>query len=242
MLEASLCITYSCVRRRVRHYDEGFGSWHESRVEPFGWYVNLNGSGLGLLDGKPRLEEWWDHAGKGTYHTGWLYHLSFWRDVFLTHKPDPGLSWHSHSWRIQICDQSKLVWLSLNAPSYNILNESLAGGWANHTLAWSGNSGYPSRRFSTWLESAHYQGCYLTPGSVPIHRPPISVDRLEGFPYVEVPNDYLPPGEQNMSYKGLLDRYRVTYSDAASLPCNFPSLPLAKLVDELVFIPELSEL
>jgi hypothetical protein len=188
------------------------------------------------------LDEWWNHAGRGAYHTSWLYHISTWRDTFLTHKPDLGFAWHSHSWRVQPCDQSKLVWLPLTSPTYNILNSSFAGGWANYSLSWSGNTGYPSRRFSTWLESAHYQGCYLTPGSVPIHRPPTFDDRLEGLPYELVPNNFLPPGEQNMSLQGILNGYRVTYSDAASLPCKFSGMPLAKLVDELVFIPELKEL
>jgi hypothetical protein len=234
---------YITRHRRVRHYDEGFGNWHETRVEPFGWYVNWNGSGLEHgPNGKPKLDEWWDDAVRGSYHTGWLYHISYWRDKFLTHLPDPAFAWHKHSWRIQPCAQRKLVQMSPMSPGYNHLNESYAGGWANSTLSWSGNTGYPSRRFSTWLESPHYQGCYLYPGSVPIHRPPLVHDRLDGFPSIQVPNDYLPPGDQNNSNKGLLNGYRQTYSDDATMPCTFPSLPLAKLVDELVFLEELEEL
>jgi hypothetical protein len=229
--------------RRVHHYDEGFGSWHASRVEPFGWYVNLNGSGLDSgPQNRPKLDEWWDDAGRGSYATSWLYYIDSWRETFLTHEPDRAFGWHSNSWRIQPCSQDKLIWLAHESPGYNVLNASSAGGWANYTAAWTGNTEYPSRRFSTWLESPHYQGCYLTPGSVPIHRPPEKFDRLDGFPSTRVPSGYLPPGEQDQALAGLLDGYRATYNDAASLPCQFPSLPLAKLVDELVFIPELQEL
>ena len=231
---------------RVRHYDEGFGSWHESRVEPFGWYVNLNGSGLGNGPNNPwpqaKLDEWWDHAGRGSYHTSWLYNLRWWRDTYLTHQPDSAFKWHSNSWRVQACSQDKLVWMAPQSPGFNNVTAPNAGGWANYTAAWAGNTGYPSRRFATWLESPHYQGCYLTPGGVPIHRPASTYDRLEGFPAWEVPNGYLPPGDQDKQYKGVLDGYRMTYSDSASLPCKFPGLPLAKMVDELVFIPELQEL
>jgi hypothetical protein len=227
----------------VRHYDEGFGSWHESRVEPYGWYVNLNGSGLDNgKNGQPKLSEWWDDAVRGTYHTSWLYYMQSWRDTFLTHAPDPAFKWHSHSWRIQACSQDKVVWLASNSPAYNSLNVSFSGGWANYTSSWVGNTGYPSRRFATWVESPHYQGCYLTPGGVPIHRPNGVYDRLDGFPNLAVPRGYLPPGDQDDGYMGLLDGYRTTYTDAATLPCTFPGLPLAKLVDELVFIPELEEL
>lgn len=234
-------------RRRVRHYDEGYGNWHDSRVEPFGWYININGSGLdnaNLSTGKngPKLDEWWDHAGRGSYHTAWLYHMQTWRDKFLTHQPDPAFQWHSHSWRIQPCSSDRLVRLSRQSPDYNRLGPAFAGGWANYTTSWSGNTGYPSRRFSTWLESAHYQGCYLTPGSVPIHRPPEANDRLEGLPHELVPEGYLPPGDQNTTLAGVLDNYRVTYFDDATMPCTFPTKPIAKLVDELVFIPELTEL
>ena len=205
--------------------------------------MGLNGSGLEPdKSGRPKLDLWWDDAGRGSYHSGWLYSMKAWRDRFLAHQPDSAFFWHSHSWRVQACDQSKLIQLPSSAPYYNVLNSSFAGGWANHTLSWTGNTGYPSRRFSTWTESAHYQGCYLTPGSVPIHRPPVLVDRLEGLPYSKVQPGYLPPGEQNATYRGLLDQYRTTYSDATSLPCTFPALPVAKLVDELVFITELEEL
>lgn len=230
-----------CIRR-IRHYDEGFGNWHDSRVEPFGWYVNLNGSGLDTgPTGRPKLDEWWDAAGRGQYETGWLYNIAIWRDTFLTHSPDPFFSWHNHSWRIQPCSQKKLVQLTLNSPGYNILNETYAGGWSNYTSSWTGNSGYPSRRFATWAESPHYQGCYLMPGSVPLHRPSSYYDRLDGFPYVETPKGFLPPGIQNSSLKGVLDGYRMSYSDDSTLPCTFPSMPVAKMVDELVFIPELQE-
>ena len=236
-------LTSLYARRRVRHYDEAFGSWHASRVEPFGWFVSMNGSGLDNgANGKPKLDEWWDDAGRGTYATSWLYHIDWWRQTFLAHEPDRAFSWHSNSWRIQPCSQQKLVWLSQNSPAYNILNASAAGGWANYTAAWTGNTEYPGRRFSTWTESPHYQGCYLTPGSVPIHRPPASYDRLDGFASTPVPSGYLPPGDQDPGNKGLLDGYRTTYTDAATMPCSLPGLPLAKLVDELVFIPELQEL
>jgi len=239
----AILLISTILRRRVHHYDEGFGNWHDSRVEPFGWYVSLNGSGLeNDKSGKPKLDEWWDHAVRGSYHTSWLYHISSWRDMFLFHRPDPFFAWHDNSWRVQLCSQSKMVQMAASSPSHNILNESFAGGWSNYTLSWVGNTGYPSRRFSTWLESPHYQGCYLTPGGVPIHRPPGVHDRLDGFPNVQVPKGYLPPGDQDVNMMGLLDGYRFTYTDAATMTCNFPSLPLAKLVDELVFIPELQEL
>lgn len=203
----------------------------------------MNGSGLdnGPL-GRPKLDEWWDAAGRGSYHTNWLYHIKQWRDTFLTHEPDPAFRWHDHSWRVQLCSQQKLVQMSPSSPGYNILNDTYAGGWSNTTIGWVANTGYPSRRFSTWLESPHYQGCYLTPGGAPIHRPPGTYDRLHGFPFETVPPGYLPPGEQNGTLAGILDGYRMTYSDASSMPCTFPSMPVARLVDELVFIPELSEL
>jgi hypothetical protein len=178
---------------------------------------------------------------KGSYHTSWLYHLKSWRDVFLTNSPDPAFFWHNNSWRVQACAQHKLVWMSPNSPFYNVLNISYAGGWSNYTQSWSGNTGYPSRRFATWLESPHYQGCYLTPGGVPIHRPPGLHDRLDGFPKKSVPEGYLPPGDQDQSLSELFFGYQTTYEDSATMPCTFPSLPIAKLVDELVFLTELEE-
>lgn len=228
---------------RIRHFDEGFGNWHDTRVEPFGWYVNLNGSGLeSAAHGRPKLDEWWEAAGQGSYHTSWLYHIQEWRNIFLTHKPDSAFLWHSHSWRVQLCSQQKLVQMTSQSPDYNKLNEDHAGGWANATLSWAGNTGYPSRRFSTWLESPHYQGCYLYPGSVPIHRKPGVHDRLDGYPYSVVAPGFLPPGEQDASLAGILDGYRVTYTDEASMPCTFPSLPVARMIDELIFLTEISEL